>query len=106
MSIESSMSKMGLMDGADPVGKASSNGKIPTLGDVKKSARVCGPFHVYHEDYFSSVFHSLWSRGSSGFARAWSRFLVRSSSLVAGPYSWRELTYDLISDRRFATFKI
>ncbi|KAF8607981.1 HORMA-domain-containing protein [Ceratobasidium sp. AG-I] len=39
MSIESSLSKLGLMDGADPVGKASSSGKVPTLGDVKKSAR-------------------------------------------------------------------
>lgn len=40
MSLASSVSQMGLMDKEDPVSQATTNGRVPTLGDVKRSVRV------------------------------------------------------------------
>ncbi|KAJ1308755.1 hypothetical protein OPQ81_004446 [Rhizoctonia solani] len=40
MSLATNMSEMGLMDAEDPVSAATTNGRIPTLGDVKRSVRL------------------------------------------------------------------
>ncbi|CAE6401541.1 unnamed protein product [Rhizoctonia solani] len=40
MSLATNISRMGLMDGEDPVSAATTNGRVPTLGDVKRSVRI------------------------------------------------------------------
>ncbi|KAH7343691.1 HORMA domain-containing protein [Rhizoctonia solani] len=40
MSLATNISRMGLIDGEDPVSTATSNGRVPTLGDVKRSVRL------------------------------------------------------------------
>ncbi|KAG8706135.1 DNA binding protein, partial [Ceratobasidium sp. 423] len=40
MSLATNISRMGLMDGEDPVSTATTNGRVPTLGDVKRSVRL------------------------------------------------------------------
>ncbi|CAE6428218.1 unnamed protein product [Rhizoctonia solani] len=40
MSLATNISRMGLLDGEDPVSAATTNGRVPTLGDVKRSARL------------------------------------------------------------------
>ncbi|CAE6471629.1 unnamed protein product [Rhizoctonia solani] len=40
MSLATNISRMGLMDGEDPVSAATTNGRVPTLGDVKRSIRL------------------------------------------------------------------
>ncbi|CAE6502722.1 unnamed protein product, partial [Rhizoctonia solani] len=40
MSLATNISQMGLIDGEDPVSTATTNGRVPTLGDVKRSVRL------------------------------------------------------------------
>ncbi|KDN51073.1 hypothetical protein RSAG8_00702, partial [Rhizoctonia solani AG-8 WAC10335] len=40
MSLATNISRMGLMDDEDPVSNATTSGRVPTLGDVKRSVRV------------------------------------------------------------------
>ncbi|CAE7116937.1 unnamed protein product [Rhizoctonia solani] len=40
MSLATNISRMGLMDEEDPISNATVNGRIPTLGDVKRSVRL------------------------------------------------------------------
>ncbi|CUA70102.1 hypothetical protein RSOLAG22IIIB_00448 [Rhizoctonia solani] len=40
ISLATDMSRMGLLDGEDPVSAATTNGRVPTLGEVKRSVRM------------------------------------------------------------------
>ncbi|CAE6442124.1 unnamed protein product [Rhizoctonia solani] len=86
MSLATNISRMGLMDDEDPVSNATTSGKVPTLGDVKRSVRV----GIAHQ----AAHYNLSTIGPS------------SGQAFARPITPSFNNAYIFLDRRFATFKI